>query len=430
MSRRLTVVALALAALGALLPRPAPAAELSPAQRRQVFDLVWRRVYERHFDPRFNGVDWRAMRTQYAPRAAAAKGDQAFYRVLETMLGELGQSHFAIIPPAAYMAEDEARGRPMDGEVGLVVQLVGGQCVVTRVEPGSPGEEAGIRAGYIVTHIDGQPLASVVDRVRQRELRIALARLQVMMAVRARLMGPSGSTVVLRCVAEGGRVEMVRLTRRLVQGERFQFGELPPMHVEMETRRLEGNVGYVRFNLFLMPLMERIRHAIREMSDARGIIIDLRGNGGGIGAMAWGVATPFFDRRASLGTMRLRRGNVHFAVFPQPEPFAGPLVVLTDEASLSTSEVLAGGLQELGRARIVGRTTGGMVLPSIVERLPGGARLQYAVADFRTPKGVLLEGRGVRPDVPVDVRRDDLLAGRDPVLEAGIRLITGVVAAR
>jgi carboxyl-terminal processing protease len=94
------------------------------------------------------------------------------------------------------------------------------------------------------------------------------------------------------------------------------------------------------------------------------------------------------------------------------------VAILTDELSASTSEVMAGGLQDLKRARTVGGRTAGMVLPSMVERLPGGIRLQYAVADFRTPNGVLLEGRGVQPDVPVIETRTDLAAGRDPVLEA------------
>jgi carboxyl-terminal processing protease len=77
-------------------------------------------------------------------------------------------------------------------------------------------------------------------------------------------------------------------------------------------------------------------------------------------------------------------------------------------------------MQENGRAIIVGQPSLGAVLPSVIEKLPIGARLQYAIADFKTPHGVLIEGRGVLPDVPVEITRGELLAGRDPVLEKAI----------
>jgi carboxyl-terminal processing protease len=78
-------------------------------------------------------------------------------------------------------------------------------------------------------------------------------------------------------------------------------------------------------------------------------------------------------------------------------------------------------MQENGRALICGEPTLGAVLPSLVERLAGGAVLQYAIADFKTPKGVLLEGRGVVPDLPVSPRREDYYDGRDPVLERALQ---------
>jgi len=101
-------------------------------------------------------------------------------------------------------------------------------------------------------------------------------------------------------------------------------------------------------------------------------------------------------------------------------PFAGPLVILTDEGTASASEILPAGLQEAGRARVVGDTTLGAVLPSVVEALPHGAVMQVVVADFKTPKGILLEGRGVQPDQRVLETRAAFRAGHDPVLDAGL----------
>src|SRR5437764_14707691 len=91
-----------------------------------------------------------------------------------------------------------------------------------------------------------------------------------------------------------------------------------------------------------------------------------------------------------------------------------------DDGSASTTEIIDAGLQEAGRAYVVGNSTLGAALPSSIERLPGGAVMQYIVADFRTPKGVLLEGRGVQPDRRVVETRAGLKSGRDPVLDAAL----------
>src|SRR5262249_61577080 len=102
----------------------------------------------------------------------------------------------------------------------------------------------------------------------------------------------------------------------------------------------------------------------------------------------------------TIGTMHFREFAQTFTARPEmgAVPFTGPLAVLTDEGSASAAEILAAGLQESKRAIVVGDTTLGAVLPSVIEALPGGAVMQYVVADFKTPKGVALEGRGVQPN--------------------------------
>ncbi len=97
---------------------------------------------------------------------------------------------------------------------------------------------------------------------------------------------------------------------------------------------------------------------------------------------------------------------------------------------VTADQVIAGGMQAVGLARVFGETSMGGVLPAHWERLPNGDVLYHAVADFVTGDGVLLEGRGVIPDEPVAVGRRDLLAGRDPALEAAIRWIASARSAR
>ena len=108
--------------------------------RQQAFEIVWRTVKEKHFDPTFGGLDWDKVKEQYAPRVAAVKSDMELYQLLQQMLGELHQSHFNIIPPGTSVA-DETR-EPRDGNIGIDLRVINNQAVITRVEPGSKAAAA------------------------------------------------------------------------------------------------------------------------------------------------------------------------------------------------------------------------------------------------------------------------------------------------
>jgi carboxyl-terminal processing protease len=395
----------------------------TPDLRQETFEIVWKRVKEKHYDPNLNGVDWDAVHEKYAPRVATVKTDEELYRLLSEMLGELKQSHFAIIPPSAYLNEEEGSGNSFESNVGLMVQLIEGQPTITRVEPDSSASQAGLRPGFIITHIDDKPLEELQKRIAARKERPVRERSLLMRAVLARLRGPADSTVSVRYLDEKDTPRTVTLKRQKPDGQPVKLGELPTFYARVQAKRLTQGIGYVRFNTFMVPILEEIQKAIQSFHDAHGMIIDLRGNPGGVGAMATGVARLFYKERATLGTMKMRQGEAHFVIFPAADAYTGPVAILTDEGTGSTSEVLASGMQENGRVTIVGQPSVGAVLPSVIEKLPIGARLQYAIADFKTPQGVLIEGRGVLPDVPVEITRRDLLAGRDPVLEQAVSVL-------
>lgn len=394
----------------------AHAANLTSKQRLEVFNLVWTKVRDKHFDPKMNGVDWTAVRKKYEPRVKRVKNDNEFYALLNQMLGELKQSHLEIIPPQLYEEDDTPSRAVGNGETGIIAQLGKDQLLVVKVTTGSAAEVAGVYPGYVITHIDGKPFDSYLQRLKKRKLDPISERLQAAIWSISMLSGSVGSKVKIEGLNPDNEPETFELERQKIQGKKEQFGNLPPMITEFEARRLPNGIGYVRFQPWLMSQLEPVRGAIREFQDAPGIIIDLRGNVGGIGMMASSLAGLFYEKNTSLGTMRLRQGNLRLAVFPDKKPYLGPLVILVDEMSISTSEIMAGSLQEMKRATIIGRQTPGMVLPSQVESLPGGARLQYVFADFRTPKGVLLEGRGVKPNIPIELNRELLLSEEDPFL--------------
>ena len=395
--------------------------------RRQSFDIVWRTVKEKHFDPTFGGVDWDAVRRKYEPRLAKVKKDGELYLLLNEMLGELHQSHFGVIPPEAIL-EDGSWNQP-GGNTGLDLRIIDGQVLITRVAPDSAAARAGLRPGFAVKRIDGAETAKmqreIIAQMNKnpliRDWSPGLKSFLVARRILYRAGGKPGSTARLQYLDERGLVREAAIEREKPSGELSpRFGYLPAQRMEIESKRLPSGPGYIRFNAFMMPVMDKVRSALREFKDAQGIIFDLRGNVGGIGDLVMGIVGLMETRQTSLGTSRRRSGHLKLAVFPQSQPYTGPVAVLIDGGSGSATEIFAAGLQELRRAVIVGERSAGAVLPSDMVKLPTGAIFQYAFADFRTPSGALIEGRGVAPDVEVKHTRASLLAGRDAQLEKAI----------
>ena len=407
-------------------PAPTPLSEEAKAIRQQTFDKVWSTVNEKHYDPTFGGVDWAKVREKYEPQALAAVSDQQFHGMLRDMLGELKLSHFEIMPPSAALKTQETQR----GFSGLQVLMIDGTPIVKRVEAGSPAEKAGIRTGYALVSIDGKPWQRITEPVEKAlaarsapERTVKLYRETLLGAV---INGKPATEATVEFEDGAGKTEAYKFTRSTFSGEWSQpMGNFPAQPVEFESKILPGDIGYIRANIWVMPQLAKFRSAIAGFEKAKGLVIDLRGNPGGVGGLAMGFAGNLAAEPGSLGSMRTRSGNVKFLYYPQANAFTGPVVILTDHGSGSTSELFAAGLQESGRAKVVGDTSAGMVLPSMFEKLPTGYLFQYAFADFRTTRDILLEGRGVRPDVEVPQTRAALLAGRDAQLDAAVKLILG-----
>ncbi len=399
-------------------PKPTSAPALNLEQRREVFLAAWKEIGEKHFDPKMNGVDWAAVRDTTAPKVDAARNDAELADVLQEMIRTLGQSHIGVGPPEE--KPSGTRSKPeAQGTVGLHAGYVEGKLVVTRVEPGSPAEAAHLASGSEILAVDDKPASKMFEDMP----RTIGDRWQgvVPYVFDDAIRGPVGERVRLETADAGGARHAFDLVRVEPKIPAFHFGLLGTIPVEFESRMLPGDVVYVRFTPCIVDAGEEVERALREHKDARGAILDLRGNPGGVGGVAMAVARLFVDRPVELGTMHTRENpEIRFFVHADDAPFRGPLVILVDGSSASTSEILAGGLQSVGRARIVGERSIGMALPSIGVELPHGWRLQTVTADFKLPNGKAVEGNGVAPDVAVATTLADLRARRDPALDAAV----------
>ena len=398
----------------------------------ETFDRAWTIVRDTHFDPGMNGLDWEAVRVELRPRAAAASNAGELRAVIREMLGRLGQSHFALLASSL----DSPGADPVDasGDPGFDIRLSGRDILVTSVAPGGGAAGARVRTGWRVVSVDGVPVSRLLDTLDPAAPE-RLVKVEAWRAIENRLRGAPGSSALLTFEDGDGRPVSLAVPRRPEGGEPVTIGNLPTMYVRVEAEKHRtpggGVAGLIRFNVWMPAVDARFQRAVDEFRTADGMVLDLRGNPGGLAAMMMGISGHFVTERLPLGVMKTRDAELRFVANPRlvsadglrVEPFGGPVAILVDAMSGSATECFAGGMQAIKRARVFGETSMGQALPALFDKLPNGDVLIHAYGDFVTADGTRLEGRGVVPDEMVALRRADLLAARDAPLEAALAWI-------
>ncbi|HEY1793107.1 MAG TPA: S41 family peptidase [Opitutaceae bacterium] len=398
-------------------PAPDLSATAWDTLRYETFETVWQTVDESYFDPTFGGLDWSAVREKYRLRLADLKSPAQLRQLLMQMLSELHKTHFAIVPREAAVFNPAERVRI--GSSGVELASLGGLPAVQGVAAGSTGEASGLRAGDIIFSVDGRALRPVAEALSKAGLDAARIDAYLCGYVDSFLTGAVGSSVLLGVDGADTSRGQVRVEVGPSGGAWSDpVGYFPSRPIYTEFRRDGGDVAVIKFNVFVPQVMRGIRAFMRTVGPGSGLVIDLRGNSGGVTLMAAGICGLLVDKETSLGSVVMRDGTQNLEVYPSQHPFGGPVAVLVDSRSASSSEVLAAGIRDIGRARLFGEKTPGMALPSIFKVLPTGDLFQYAIGDFMTPRGRSLEGIGVEPDQAIAETREDVARGRDRVLEA------------
>jgi carboxyl-terminal processing protease len=377
-----------------LLTQTAAAAALSGCRSAPagegvtVFDSVWRIVRDEYFDPKLDGLDWRAIRQAWRSKAAAAATRAELYLdVLFPVLDQFRTSHVVLTPPGdlrlsngrTFRMPRQQKGRsffmitPSDeAGMGAVLTWTGDAYLVEDVVRDGPAYAAGLRPGQLLQ------LSGLGGSDSRHELRLA---------------GPAGE----------------RFTVRWSPGQAAS---------RIETRPLDGGATYLRFDVFDRPSVAWAAGAFGQ--SAGPIVLDLRRNSGGLIREGWEFMSSLLPGGSDLGRFESRERDYPMQAGSQSGKFSRGLAVLIGPRTASCAEVTAAALQHHGRARLFGARTSGSVLASQIYDLPDGGKLMLPYADYLTPAGTRIEDRGVTPDVTVVSTAASVEARLDPAVNAAL----------
>jgi carboxyl-terminal processing protease len=396
---------------------PAAKQRLSAKDRKDVFEKVWREIHVHYYDPSYNGVDWDEVRRRYSPLVAATTRDQEFYALMSQMTSELHDAHTRFSSPEQWKNFRRQQGVT----AGFSVDEVDGKTVVTSVVPGTEAAHAGIEPGMVLLRVDDKAVDERIAEIEKRRLPSSSERATRWFIYNRVLAGPADTPVKVALQRADGSVFEVSVRRQI-------YSAAP----EVSTHVLPSGNVYIRFDGFQRPVTKEFRDALQRFRDAPGLIVDLRRNGGGDLAVLLPIAGYFFGKKTLFAKDSTRSGkplSSYVGLFKLPlqlyvgkpgdQIYSGPLTILVDAHSASSSEVFAAGMQDTGRAKIIGSQSCGCVLGIAKPRvMKGGGVLEMSEVLWFSPKGRRLEGTGIIPDQVVVPTMFDLQRGRDAVLAA------------
>lgn len=361
---------------------PAAAVEATPGDLQQLFTPFWEA--------------WTLVHEQYVDQPV---DDVALMRgAIRGMLQALGDDHTSFMDPQEFQDANSNLSGNYEG-IGAYVDTTGDYLTVISPIKDSPAETAGLRAGDQIIAIDGEDMTGINPELARRKV-----------------LGPAGTQVILTIRREGEDAPLdVPITRAKITVASVEF-------------EMKGDIAYIQLNTFGDTTSRELRDALQEVmaQNPKGLILDLRNNGGGYLRTSVEVLSQFLKQGevalyeqygdGKRDTFKTNGGGLATDI---------PMVVLINEGSASASEIVAGALQDYGRATLVGVKSYGK--GSVQNWIPlngNEGAVRITIARWLTPKERTIHKIGLQPDVLVEMTREDRDAGRDPQLDKAIELLS------
>ncbi len=285
--------------------------------------------------------------------------------------------HTSYMPPEMYK-EMQVETEGQFGGLGIEITVRDDQLTVVSPIEDTPAFRAGLKAGDRIVKIDGEPTKDITLLEAVRKMR-----------------GPKGTPVTVTIMRDDfDAPKDFTITRDVIKIR------------SVSHRKLDGNIGYVRLRNFHKTTADELEEALHDLEEQgiAGLVLDVRNNPGGLLNQAVEVVDKFVgkDQLIVYTQGRIRNQNMRFTSKGDRPHLEYPLVVLVNSGSASASEIVAGALQDHGRAIVLGTQTFGKGSVQTIIPLSDGSGLRLTTARYYTPRGYLIQGNGITPDIKVE----------------------------
>ncbi|MDD3013142.1 MAG: S41 family peptidase [Candidatus Gastranaerophilales bacterium] len=348
-----------------------------------IFLKSWKVIKNEYLDETFNHQDWEKWKDRYYDRI---KTKEDAYVAIETMLESLNDPYTRFLRPSDFDEQDRNIDARLFG-IGVHIATKNNRTVIVHVIEGTPALKAGLKAGDIILKVNnistkGLDIKQVADIVR----------------------GKAGTKVALELQRNKSHIYKDILRKEI-------------NIKSVEYKILDNKYAYIHILSFISnDTSIETAQALEKTKNAKGIIIDLRGNYGGLLPNAVFIANMFIKKGAIVSIVDKSGYKETINAAPYDIYTSKPVIVLINQASASASEILSGALKDHKRAILVGEKSFGKGLVQKIISLPDGSGLNITIAKYLTPNGTDINKKGIQPDYKVKITEKDFIKHYDPQL--------------
>lgn len=373
-----------------------PKRSASQVAAEKLYDEAWNMIHDEYVDGSFNGQEWSRWRDRYKGRLQDAEDA---YVAIGTMVASLNDEYTRFLMPRDMHEQTMSIDSRLYG-VGVQISMLENKLVVVTTIDGTPAEKAGLMPKDLITHINGHETAGLsvedaADRIR----------------------GEKGTYVTLT-IKRGEQTFSKRIQRDEIKLK------------SVFTKPLsDKRIGYIRLSSFISEtMMSEMDEITRQLQNKQALILDLRGNYGGLFANATEIADMFLERGRIVSIVDREKVQRTYSAHPGMISRV-PVVVLIDGGSASASEILGGALKDNRRATLIGTQSFGKGLVQKINTLSDGTGLNITISKYLTPNGTDINKKGITPDITVPYTEADFLAKRDPQLDRAMQVLQNKLVA-